>query len=305
MLVSVIVPTYNRAHMITRSLGSIIRQTYRDIEIIVVDDGSTDDTGDVVGELARRSQRLILYEKKSNGGCASARNRGLQLASGELITFLDSDDAWEENALETLVSELVRSGADFVYSPAVEVYENGTEVVNYPVAANHPETLAIEHFQNTNVRNGSILLHRKIFTKVPGMNERLKHNEDSDFLQRVAIHFRAAYSGVPTVKVFHHEGKKSSNRAAIYSALLASAESILSENPEFHAALGDKAENRIVQITSHLVESLIMVGNFRDARTMANTIKDHLNFPTRISLIIGSSFPARIMRIWKNLVAGI
>jgi len=305
MLVSVIVPTYNRAHMIARSLGSIIRQTYRDIEIVVVDDGSTDDTADVVRELARRSQRPILYEKKPNGGCASARNRGLQLASGELIAFLDSDDTWEENALETLESELVRSGADFVYSPAIEVYENGTEVVNYPVAANHPEALAIEHFQNTNVRSGSILYRRNIFTKVPGMDERLKHNEDSDFLQRVAIHFHAAYSGVPTVKVFHHEGQKSSNRVAIYRALRGSAESILSENPEFHAALGDKAEKRIVQITSHLVESLVMAGNFREAREMANTIKGHLDILTRISLFTRSPIPACIMRLWKNLAAAI
>jgi len=305
MLVSVIVPTYNRAHIIARPLGSIIRQTYRDIEIIVVDDGSTDNTADVVEELARKSQRQILYEKKPNRGCASARNRGIQLATGDLIAFLDSDDAWEENALETLVSELIRSGADFIYSPAVEMYENGTEVINYPVAANHPEAFAIEHFKVTNTRNGSLLFRRKVFAKIPGMDERLTHNEDSDFLQRVAIHFHAAYSNVPTVRVFHHDGKKSENRVAIYTALLKSAENILSDYPDFLAILGEIAAKRIVEIKSHLVESLILAGNFREAREMAKTIKDHLDIPTRISLITGSSMPARIMRIWKNLAAGV
>jgi glycosyltransferase involved in cell wall biosynthesis len=143
MLVSVIIPTYNRADMIGRTIDSINRQTYASIEIVVVDDGSTDHTDEVIESLSANSKRHIVYYKKLNGGCASARNRGLELANGELIAFLDSDDTWKPNAVESMVAALEDSKADFVYSPAIEVFENGSELVNYPVAADRPQSLAV------------------------------------------------------------------------------------------------------------------------------------------------------------------
>ena len=89
--------------MITRSIQSIVSQTFENHEIIVVDDGSTDNTEEVVRELSRSASALIKYTKKENGGCASARNRGLKIATGDLFVFLDSDDTLEPTALETLV----------------------------------------------------------------------------------------------------------------------------------------------------------------------------------------------------------
>jgi glycosyltransferase involved in cell wall biosynthesis len=294
MLVSVIVPTYNRAELIFHTIDSINRQTYASIEIVVVDDGSTDNTAEVIESLSRTSTKHIVYYQKLNGGCASARNKGLELANGELIAFLDSDDTWEANAVESMVAALVESDADFVYSPAIEVFENGSEVVNYPVAADRPQALAIEHFKSTNIRNGAALFRKSVFETVGGLNESLKHNEDSDFVQRAAIHCRATYSPVPTVRIPHHPGQKSRNRVEIYRALIQSAERILEENSEFAATLGDTADQRLVELKTFLVESLILAGNYTEAGLHASAVQSNLGYPARLSLYLRSSLPLKI-----------
>jgi glycosyltransferase involved in cell wall biosynthesis len=110
VLVSVIVPTYNRAAQVVGALSSVLAQTHRDLEVIVVDDGSTDGTGDMV---ARRygAEPRVLYVHQENAGVASARNAGLERARGELIAFLDSDDAWRPWKLALQLACLQRAPA--------------------------------------------------------------------------------------------------------------------------------------------------------------------------------------------------
>ncbi len=97
-LVSVIIPTYNRADLVCESINSVFAQSYRDFEILVVDDGSTDNTAEVLRPLA--AQGLIRYIHQNNGGEASARNKGILEAKGRYIAFLDSDDLFEPEKLE-------------------------------------------------------------------------------------------------------------------------------------------------------------------------------------------------------------
>jgi glycosyltransferase involved in cell wall biosynthesis len=301
MLVSVIIPTYNRADMIGLTIDSINRQTYASIEIVVVDDGSTDHTGEVIQSLSEKSERHIVYYKKLNGGCASARNRGLELANGELIAFLDSDDTWEPDALESMVTVLQESGADFVYSPAVEVFENGAEAVNRPVAAERPQALAVEHFQSTNVRNGAVIYRRSVFDKIGGLDESLKHNEDSDLVQRAAIQCRAAYSPSPTVRIPRHAGQKSRNRVEIYRALIQSSEKILEQNPDFATLVGERASLRMTELHINLVEALLAAGSYTEAGLHASEIKSNLTIPIRLSLYLRSSLPLRIAALLQKI----
>ena len=110
-LVSVIIPTYNRVGTVLRSINSARAQTYTNIEIIVVDDGSTDGTKEVLKDVAN-----IKYIYKPNGGQAGARNLGLQNAGGDIIASLDSDDMWYPEFLETCVTKLVADNLDFVFA---------------------------------------------------------------------------------------------------------------------------------------------------------------------------------------------
>lgn len=100
--VSVIIPTYNRATLVVAAIDSVLQQTYRDTEIIVVDDGSTDDTE---ARLAAYGSRIV-YLKQANGGIDAARNRGLDAATGEYVALLDSDDLWLDFKLELQVALL-------------------------------------------------------------------------------------------------------------------------------------------------------------------------------------------------------
>jgi glycosyltransferase involved in cell wall biosynthesis len=96
MRVSVIIPTYNRAHSVVDAIASVLDQRYGDLELIVVDDGSTDDTASRVGAI---SDRRLRYVRGRHGGVSAARNLGAQCATGELLAFLDSDDLWQRDKL--------------------------------------------------------------------------------------------------------------------------------------------------------------------------------------------------------------
>ena len=102
-MVSVIIPTYNRENTIKESIDSVLNQTYKDIELIVVDDGSTDGTAGVVGSI---KDGRLKYIQQENGGACVARNKGVSMARGEYIAFQDSDDTWSLDKLEKQVSVL-------------------------------------------------------------------------------------------------------------------------------------------------------------------------------------------------------
>jgi len=102
--VSVIIPTYNRAHVVGEAIDSVLAQTYQDFEIIVVDDGSTDNTREVLEDYARRHpDKMRVIYRQTNGGAGAARNDGIRASQGEYIAFLDSDDLYLPNRLESAV----------------------------------------------------------------------------------------------------------------------------------------------------------------------------------------------------------
>ena len=121
-LVSVIIPAYNSADFIDEALKSVFDQTYKDLEIIVVDDGSTDDTRAVLEKYGDR----VNYHYQDNNGPASARNRGIKLARGKYIAFLDADDLWLPTKLEKQVALFKnRENLGFVTTGVCSFDENG------------------------------------------------------------------------------------------------------------------------------------------------------------------------------------
>lgn len=108
-LLSVIVPVYNVENYLPKCLNSIINQTYKNIEIILVDDGSTDNSGKICDEYSEKDNRIVVLHKE-NGGQSDVRNKGLEIAHGEYICFVDSDDYLEEDALSILIENCVFNG---------------------------------------------------------------------------------------------------------------------------------------------------------------------------------------------------
>ena len=112
-LVSVIVPVFNVRPYIVEALDSVINQTYSNLEIILIDDGSTDGSGEVCDEYAARDKRIVVIHQKNNG-VSSARNAGLDVMHGEAVAFLDPDDAYRSEFISTMVAAMNREKADIV-----------------------------------------------------------------------------------------------------------------------------------------------------------------------------------------------
>lgn len=122
-LLSVVVPVYNVEPYLERCIQSILNQTYKNLEVILVDDGSTDKSGSVCDEYAHRDERVIVIHKQ-NGGQSSARKAGAAIATGSYITAVDSDDWIESNMFEEMMGAAVKSGADVVSSGMIKDYGN-------------------------------------------------------------------------------------------------------------------------------------------------------------------------------------
>ena len=118
MKISVIVPVYNVENYLTRCVDSILSQTYKNIEILLIDDGSTDASGDICNEYCREDSRVSVVHQR-NGGLASARNAGIDISTGEYLTFIDSDDYVSSYYIENLVNAIKKFNADLSISMSV------------------------------------------------------------------------------------------------------------------------------------------------------------------------------------------
>ena len=124
--ISVIVPVYNVEKYLSQCADSILSQDYSDLEVIFIDDGSTDASGQICDQYAEKDPRVRVIHQK-NGGAAAAKNAGLRMASGKYLSFVDSDDYLEPNVYGGLVRTLLDTGADVVQGSFREIYRNRTE----------------------------------------------------------------------------------------------------------------------------------------------------------------------------------
>ncbi len=178
--VSVILPTYQRRKLVKQAVESVLAQTYRDFELIVVDDGSTDGTGEALPGLDER----LRYQWQPNGGVAAARNAALRLARGSILAFLDSDDLWLRDHLAIVTEVLAR------FPEAVLVTTTPRHVIGgraKPSRARLFEPLPIQFFANPMGYPSSMAARRDAVFAAGGFDEGLPVGEDSDLWTRMAF----------------------------------------------------------------------------------------------------------------------
>lgn len=134
-LISVIVPIYNVEKYLRKCVDSIINQTYKNLEIILVDDGSPDNCPKICDEYAKQDSRIKVIHKE-NGGLSDARNAGMNIATGEYISFIDSDDWIKSEMIEDMYNRMIEDNSDLVSSGVLWVDENGVEIRNATVSEN-------------------------------------------------------------------------------------------------------------------------------------------------------------------------
>lgn len=202
-VVSAIIPTYNRAHIICEAVDSVLTQTYPHIEVIVVDDGSKDDT------LARLQQYggRIRVVSQANAGPASARNRGIAVARGDLIAFLDSDDIWLPTKIERQVALMQRAGASVTCCLCnIMMKWNSGDRASFDIALLKPsveegvwlnpdEVLATRFV----LFNQGIMIRREVLERIGVFDESIRYLEDVEFPQRLSLEGPWAFIETPLV----------------------------------------------------------------------------------------------------------
>ncbi|MBX6422444.1 glycosyltransferase [Thermosulfurimonas sp. F29] len=183
MLVSVVIPTYNRARFLREALASVLAQTYRPLEIIVVDDGSTDETPRLI------TAYPVIYHRKARGGPASARNRGILLSRGELVAFLDSDDLWLPEKVSRQV-EFFRRHPEAVAVQPEEVWIKGGRRIRPQRKHRKPDGYFFHRAVKLCVVSPSgVMLRRRVFDEIGLFDEEFPVCEDYELWLRLAARY--------------------------------------------------------------------------------------------------------------------
>ena len=127
-LVSVVIPVYNVEKFIEKTIQSVLAQTYKNIEILVIDDCSPDNSAKIIKSMAETNPEIKYYKLDKNSGVASARNKGIEIAQGQYIAFLDSDDLWKPDKLSKELDLLKRTGGEFAFTALEMIDESGNLV---------------------------------------------------------------------------------------------------------------------------------------------------------------------------------
>lgn len=204
-LVSVIIPTYNRAALLRDAVRSVLAQTFSDFELIVIDDGSTDGTDRMMGGF---DDSRLHYLKQENQGRSAARNRALSLARGRYIAFLDSDDLYLKDKLEKQVAFMDdHPDIDMIYTSAICVDDTGRpldkQIYTAEVEGNiYPQ---IAFFQPVTITLPTVMLRREVLDAVGHFDERMERFEDTDLWRRIAKRFKVGILREPTCILKTHD----------------------------------------------------------------------------------------------------
>lgn len=189
--VSVIIPTYNRAHSVARAIESVLMQTYKDYEVIVVDDGSTDKTERILNKYRDKCHII----KQKNQGVSSARNSGIDRARGEWIAFLDSDDEWLPDKLKVQLSEVQREESVIIHVTNGLAVDLKGKDVNYfdkiRINVKQRDSLIkrpFKHFLSSGAKLSASIIKKSAFKKAGYFDPNLTFGEDLDIMLRLSLY---------------------------------------------------------------------------------------------------------------------
>ena len=211
-MISVVIPLYNKEKAIRATLQSVLAQTYTDYEVIVVDDGSTDESAKVVQSVMAQSNKIRLI-KKSNGGVCSARNRGIIEAKGYYIALLDGDDLWAPTFLEEqviLIHDFPKAGMWGVNTAFIR----GGKYYKWPQGMREGYRGYVENYFGTSHNDlfcsSSVIVRRDVFENVGYFDERISASEDLDMWFRIILRYPVVFYD----KVLVYYNQDAENRVA-------------------------------------------------------------------------------------------
>jgi len=249
-MISVVIPTYNRQQTILRAVNSVLNQTYQDLEVIVVDDCSTDDTRAVVEAIADPRVRYVCLEK--NSGACTARNRGITLSRGEYIAFQDSDDEWYADKLTRQLAALEENEADIVFCGFEKLYRNDIRWM-------HPQGLSAhfcsqEELLMTSLASTQTFLGKAEVIRDVMFDASLPRMQDYDFIIRAAEKYRVYYLDQVLVTVYEQADSITAGKRS-YQKRLDITRKLLDKYPALRKAY-PRWEVSMLKITAHCLVML-------------------------------------------------
>lgn len=195
-MISVILPTYNRAYCLEASMNSVLNQSYPDLELIIVDDGSDDGTKELVENMQQTDPRVRYFYTQINQGAAAARNYGIERASGDYLAFQDSDDLWRPEKLSLQMKQMDEKKADFCYHEVQCNFGNGQYAIlpqqQVPVHKKEGDIYEQMLYENL-VDCPSLLVKRGCIDRIGMFDTQMKALEDYDLALLLAREYRAAF----------------------------------------------------------------------------------------------------------------
>ncbi len=213
--VSVVISTYNRAHLVERAIRSVLNQTYRDFELIVVDDASGDNTREVVDNF--HDERIRYMRHDDNKGAPEARNTGIKKAGGRYIAFLDDDDEWLPEKLEKQMAKMReasdRVGLIYTGSEVVEEKGKGVRKTYYPqFKGDVSEKLLLGPLVGS---VSKVLVKKECFDEVGLFDGSLKSCQDWDMWKRISDHYEFDFVVDPLTRIYLHGDQISTDLGAL------------------------------------------------------------------------------------------
>lgn len=217
---SIIIPTYNRANVIENSIRSVLNQSYTEYELLVVDDGSTDDTESVIESF--QDERIRYIKLPENKGVAAARNEGIRQAKYDYIAFQDSDDYWKENKLEKQMAFLTKHPEiALLYCPYECKKADGSAIIvpNDSIPMSEKQGNIYEYMLRRNtIGTPSVLLRKECLENSGIFNENLTCLEDWEFFLRISKNYEVAFQNEVLVYVNLSSDGVSHNVSGYYEA---------------------------------------------------------------------------------------
>ncbi|MCA1041613.1 glycosyltransferase family 2 protein [Bacillus infantis] len=209
LMISVILPTYNRENTIYDAVMSVLSQTYTDLELIIVDDSSTDRTEEIVKDIS--DERVKYFKNETNIGACASRNKGVHLSQGHYIAFQDSDDIWFENKLMEQINYLKENNADLVYCAMNRYDINGKDKEKYPKRILDSSQDVSLQFLKENMAGTVCVLCKKECIKNNLFDEEMPRLQDWEFMVRVSKKYKVLYQDKVLVDSFVQKDSISNN----------------------------------------------------------------------------------------------
>lgn len=206
--VSVIIPTYNRLELLKKTVASVRSQSFRDFEIIVINDGSSDGTAEWLAE-----QHDVVGFNQPNSGIASSRNKGISASKGEWLAFLDHDDIWVPDKLETQV-DFVQANPE-VGMVAVKHVRLGTRISRTDNWKWLKGDLFVKVFSESFIHTSSVMIRKDVLDKVGGFPTRYRFADEFDVWLKISKDYEIAFFDRPLVFIRFYDSNTSHNRIGV------------------------------------------------------------------------------------------